>query len=889
MGFGNSQAKALGNACAMSAEDKVPQSGALVGWQVEVHRSGASQVTYDVTVSASQDTAITAMIVAVGGSGDAFANGSAELKYSDGSVKSFPYPWEKKLLDDEVKDKIVESMILSDAEGGKSVFRFSPAIRVLSDGDIRVMLAEGKLAAATPIHVKITVDLPGETTLFREVADVPQAPGFETWYPFHPGIDHLAPSAIGMADWLEKPAGKHGRIVMKDDKLLYDGKEIKLWGLNLCYSDCAPKKELADQRAALYAKYGVNAVRLHKYADASGWAGILSKDSVLAFDPAKLDQMDYFVAKLKENGIYVKLSSNFTLKIGPGDRQAVPYFDEFKDQGNGWKATEHGSIFIAKELQELQIQQMVNLLQHKNPYTGLTYGEDPAISCIEMFNEDDALFGGIMNQMRRPTLRRRAGELFPAWLRKKYGSKEALLAAWGDKAFDSFGYERLTGEKWEDNSVIPVGNPWYFDPAQLAGSQNYRKQRLIDTMVFLYGLQNEFYTRYQKAVRDAGYDGVMLASNWQAGMGPGHYYNLHTDYQFGLIDRHNYFGGGNAQVINNATMLRIPGSGSFSAGMQQVADRPFMLSEWIHVTPNEWSVEGPAILGAYAMGLQGWDVSYIFQNRDEGKVSSKFKDQWQVDKPTVLGIFPFVARQVMRGDVKESALIIPRYVHLPSLAEGKLGFTDTVTQQHDVKTFDSDKVPGRALAVGRCAIEFTDSYQDTPQFDLSPYVKDGVYSSSTGQLQWHEGKTKLDGFFTIDTAGTKAVVGFAQGQECVLGDVAITPESRFGAIYLTAAEPDQDIVGSQRLLVAAIARVRQAESKIFADTYILDKGKEQFVMEPVKATIVLKKAGEATVIPLDHNGVRTQKRIPIDGGILSIDTARDQTPYYEIVYGPVAE
>ena len=336
-------------------------------------------------------------------------------------------------------------------------------------------------------------------------------------------------------------------------------------------------------------------------------------------------------------------------------------------------------------------------------------------------------------------------------------------------------------------------------------------------------------------------------------------------------------------------MLRIPGSGSFSAGMQQVADRPFMLSEWIHVTPNEWSVEGPAILGAYAMGLQGWDASFIFQNRDEGKISNRFKDQWQVDKPTHLGIFPFVARQVRRGDVQESALIIPRYVHISSLAEGKLGFTDTVTQLHDVKTFDSDKVPGRALAVGRCVIEFIEPYRDTPQFDLSPYVKDGVYSSSTGQLQWHEGKAKLDGFFTIDTAGTKAVVGFAQGRKCVLGDVAITPESRFGAIYLTAAEPDKDIVGSRRLLVAAIARVRQAESKIFADTYILDKGKEPFVMEPVKATIALKKPGEATVIPLDHNGVRTQRRIPLDGGILSIDTARDQTPYYEIVYGPVAE
>jgi hypothetical protein len=889
LGFSKSQAKASEDACIMTTEDKVAQGGALVKWNVKVQHPSASQLSYQITLSSDKDTAITSMIAALSVDGDEFAKSSAELKYSDGSSKTFEHPWARKLQDVEAKGKVTESMTLTDVKGGKSVFRFSPAVKVVSDGDIRIILAEERLDAAKPVNLKMTVDLPGTAKFYGGMTEVPQAPGFESWYPFNPGADHAIPSAIGMADWLEKPAGNHGRIAMKNEKLLYNGKEIKIWGLNLCYGSCAPKKELADQEADLYAKYGINSVRFHKYADGPGWAGILSNNSVLEFDPEKLDQMDYFVSKLKEKGIYIKLSSNFTLKIGPGDRKAVPYFDEFVNYGKDWKATEHGSIFIARELQDLQIMQLVNLLKHKNPYTGLTYAEDPSIWCVEMFNEDDALFGGITNQMKRPTLRKRAGELFSAWLQVKYGSKEALLKAWGDKALDSFGYENLTGEKWEDKTIIPVGSPWYFDQEQLEGSQKFRKQRLLDTMQFLYGLQNEFYTRYRQAICDAGYGGITLASNWQAGSGASHYYNLHTDYQFGLIDRHNYYGGGSSNFINNDTMLRIPGSGMLSSGMQQVADRPFMLSEWIHVNPNEWSVEGPAIIGAYAMGLQGWDASYIFQNRDEGKIRNFFKDQWQVDKPTVLGIFPFVARQVMRGDVKESSLLIPRYVHIPSLAEGKLGFSDKATQQNDFKTFDSYKIPGKALAVGRCVVEFTDQYKDTQPFDISKYVKDGVYSSSTGQLQWHEGKTRVDGFFTIDSAGTKAVIGFAKGEKCVLGDVSIAPESRFGAIYITAAEKDKDIAGSNRLLIAAIARVRQANSKIFADTFILDRGTEQFVMEPVKASIVLKKPGNATLIVLDHNGFRTQKRVQVKDGAIAIDTSREQTPYYEIVYGPVSD
>ena len=70
-------------------------------------------------------------------------------------------------------------------------------------------------------------------------------------------------------------------------------------------------------------------------------------------------------------------------------------------------------------------------------------------------------------------------------------------------------------------------------------------------------------------------------------------------------------------------MLHSAGSGTLSVGLQQCSDRPFMLSEWIHVFPNEWGVEGPALLGAYGCGLQGWDVSYLFQNRDSGGFSDR--------------------------------------------------------------------------------------------------------------------------------------------------------------------------------------------------------------------------------------------------------------------------
>ncbi len=710
------------------------------------------------------------------------------------------------------------------------------------------------------------------------------------WYPFQAKSTPEA-GAIGMQGWLEKPAGKHGRIVRKGGQLVYNGRPIRLWGLNLCFSTCAPEKELADRRAAFYPKYGINSVRLHKFADGHGWAGIQSADSAAEYDPEGLERMDYQVARLKEAGIYVKLSAHFgTIKIGPADKRDVPYAEEFGkfDGRKNRVSAPHSALFYSPDLQKLHIRQMVNLLKHRNPHTGLTYAQDPAIAAIEIINEQSVLFYTSMGPLQKSaTLRRMATARFCDWLRAKYGSREGLLKAWGAQALDSFKREmpQAVGEHLDKRNIVPVGNPWFWDPKQLAGSQAFRKQRHLDTLRFLYELQCEAYGRYVKAVRDAGYQGEILASNWQAGRAYSHYYNLHTDYLVGLIDRHNYFGGGRQGSINNASMLRVPGSGMLSAGMQQVADRPFMLSEWIHVFPNEWGAEGPAIIGAYGMGLQGWDVSYLFQNRDGGGFSSRLGEAWDVTVPQVLGVFPAVARQVLRGDVKESDVLAARRVHVPSLAEGRLGFDDQIGQQHDVKTFDSDKVPARTLAVARSVVEFTRAYHDTPAFDLRKYEKDGVLTSTTGQLRWAAGKQKLDGHFTVDSPATKAVVGFAEGKTFALGDVTIQPRCPFAAIYVTAQGQREDLHSAKALLVVAIARARNTGMKISEDgTRLLDKGRGPILMEPVRATITLRRPGSPKVTLLDHDGLPTGRTLQVKDGAFHIDGAKDCTPYYLVQY-----
>lgn len=865
----------------------IAASGATVQIRTSTAQTGPAQLTMQMRITSDRDTDLTMLIASLNPQQRSFRQGQAIATDADGTSVTVPLPPGRRELGQQVRQ-----LRLSDHQGRETTFTFEPALELTTDGDLRIGLAR-RLQQQQPVQARLTIDLPAPLTYYPHPDRVPDEPGFDSWYAFTPDDDDATPGEIDMHDWLDAPAGKHGRIRAQEQTLLYRDQPIKLWGLNLCFrSGTAPPKDVADRRAALYRKFGINAVRLHKWADGPGWAGIQTEQSALEFDPQGLDLFDYQNAQFRQAGMFLKLSQAFgTIRVGAADLHLVPYAEEFGplDKPAARVGGGNSTLFYSRELQDATIRQLQNILNHRNPYTGLTYAQDPAVAFVEIVNESSILFYTSMEPLKQsPTLRKRIAERFSRWLEAKYGDQDGLVRAWGDSALDSFANELATPDGQAEDlaraNILPLGNPWFWDPDQLAGSQQFRRQRLLDTLRFLHGLQVEAYERIVAGIRQTGYEGEIIGSNWHAGRMFSHYANLDTDQRIGTIDRHNYFGGGGRSRIENESMARIPGSGMLSTGMEQVADRPFMLSEWIHVYPNEWGVEGPAIVGAYGMGLQGWDVSYMFQNRDDGRFSSQIgRERWDVTAPQVLGLFPAVARQVLRGDVEPAQVRATRYVHMPSLLDGKLGFVDSVgSLQYDVRTFDSDQVPSRALAVVRCDVQFTDRFQVTPPFDIRPYVDGDQYVSSTGQLRWRQGQERHDGHFTMNTAGTKAVVGFAEDRPAELGEVTITPRSRFSAIYVTARGRDEQISDARDLLVVAMARARNTGMKVVADSRILNTGDAPVVLEPVRADIQLHRPGRFTVHVLDHNGRMTDRTLPVAGERFQIDGAADRTPYYLI-------
>jgi hypothetical protein len=865
------QAKQKGDALAAQFPFVVnKETGEVIQVRFEAKQPAPRQIALRYELEADREVPLTMLIAAFNFEAES-GKGTVTLTDDKGKPTTLPLP-----IRGVRPGPVAAKATFAFEKGGTIEAQFDPPCPIGFDNAMRVILAADKFGKGKRT-LTLKLDVPEGVKLVAKQADLEKfikTPARPDWFPFQPS-NKLTPGVIDLDDWLERPAGKRGGVrIVKDRFEFTDGTPVKFWGVNLSYTASAPEKDTAEFTAARFARYGINAVRMHKFSYPTGQSGIGDPNDSTKMEARGLDRLDYFSAKLKERGVYFGWSHTYGFKVVPGDRKRLVAYDEIAKnlQGNTY-----AFINFAEDVQDLMIEMVVNLLKHKNPYTGLTYAQEPALCFIELQNEDDIFFYSSPRALDAcPTYKKLFLARFAAWLREKYGSQEKLAAAWGAALK---GDETLAAE----NIALQV-NPWFFGSDNLPKQTGGARRRLLDTAAFLHHAQEKFYGRFVKAIRDAGYQGPLCGSPWQAPSMLPHYYNLLSDARVGFIDRHNYFEGSGKSMFSS--MLTKPGSGYFGSGLEQVADRPFALSEWIHVYPSAYAAEGPAIVAAYGMGLQGWDASYEFQSQAGTRVYDDTAGGfpwgvWEADVPSSLGQFPTLARMVLRGDVKEGDVIAVRRVGPTDLAEGTFPFIDKVEQQGDVKTF-TGTVPGDAMAAGRVVVEFTEKSQPSLVPDLKRYRAGSVIKSTTGQLAWD---TAGQGFFTVNTPGTKAVVGFSRSEEQKLGDVTVKVDSPFAVFVLTAAGRDEDLSKGKRALISVMARSSNTGFSYFGpDNRVLKNGGPPILLEPVKATVAIGSRDIEAVHILDHDGKRTGRTLPVTGGRFTIDGSKDKAIYYEVLF-----
>jgi hypothetical protein len=231
-----------------------------------------------------------------------------------------------------------------------------------------------------------------------------------------------------LSGWLPKPAGKLGPIRAGADGHLYGGSErIRFFGVNICFGANFPRKADAEKVAGRLAKFGINVVRFHHMDNRAFPDGIRARNVAhnRDLDAEALDRLDYFIAQLKRQGIYANLnllvSRPFNAADGlPAAIERIPWKDR------------HAAGFFHAPMIELQKEYARKLLSHRNPYTELTYAEDPAVAFIEINNENGLIHGWLGNEVDRlpgeflADLQRQ----WNSWLQRRYRSTDLVRKAW---------------------------------------------------------------------------------------------------------------------------------------------------------------------------------------------------------------------------------------------------------------------------------------------------------------------------------------------------------------------------------------------------------------------------------------------------------------------------
>ncbi|MBN2643436.1 MAG: hypothetical protein JXR78_17425 [Victivallales bacterium] len=401
----------------------------------------------------------------------------------------------------------------------------------------------------------------------------------------------------------DAPAGKYGRVKVADDGTLTfekaPGRRVRFYGVNLCFSASFMPAEEVEKLAETLVRIGYNSVRIH-HQDTL----MLDRNAPdsLTISEEKMDQLDYFLATMKEKGIYVTTDFFANRVFKKGDN--IPECDSFS------RHRMKSLIPISKAAMENWKEFARRWMTHPNPYTGLTWGEDPAIYMINLVNEDN------------------------------------LSRAWKESPAIAKIYETRFQEWARINNINNAR----------ASNNNHDFRR------FLYELQKKCIEEQIDFIKNELKLKLLVTSLNCMSQTP---YTLLRN-KFDVVDNHEYFDHpgfperGWTLPFSYRQNCAISRQGSVPRKMMasRIFGKPFMVTEFNYCKPNIYRAEGGPLIGAYA-ALQNWDGLYRFAWSHNS--SSIIKPQPAVgfdavNEPLAQLTDRIIMAMFLRGDVKAADL-----------------------------------------------------------------------------------------------------------------------------------------------------------------------------------------------------------------------------------------
>ena len=673
------------------------------------------------------------------------------------------------------------------------------------------------------------------------------------WFAWEPPADTLsADCPIDLRYLNEEEAGQSGFVRRRDGGfVLGDGTPVRF--LEKGTIDPYGRRGMVQARARRLAKYGVNLVR-------TGFARqypLYAKGKMEEFSDY-LDRIHYLIYALKRQGIYtwVRLYWN----------------------------TGQEAFFVDPEWREHYVEYARTILTTKNPYTGLSICEDPAVPVVAIQNENNLLFWTFtpeaIEEEVRPLVERRFGE----WAADKYGSVEKALAAWGPKNSP----ESRHGEVSKDRPA--EGRLGLYSVGFVTGQDWARNQRnpkrASDQLQFMVETQRGFYAGMVRTFRrELGVRNLIACSNWKTAdpkvLGvfehysytPGDvvckniYYDVHYDPKpphFYAVEKGDTF-----TPYSSLKPPELPAPFTIT----HMEDMPYVVTESNWCRPNPYRVEWPFLVAAYGslLGADSWSF-----NGEGAPLWNTTMEVWDVNSPSVLGQLPAAALIYRRGDVREAPVAVEDILALEDLYAFKgtslyeLKGTDAlwvskIGDREAKRVKFETTVDPLAFFVGRVRRTIKEKESSLRTVDLGKYIdrNTGCVHSLTGEVTWDF----ESGVVTINTAHAQGACGFLKdGGRIELGDVTIESDNRYGSVLVVSLD-GCPLAESGRILIQTGTqdrtygyRTRKVEGE---KVRIVDTGSYPLIVKEMAGFVTFKDSiGAARV--LDGNGNPTGRTAELE-------------------------
>lgn len=641
------------------------------------------------------------------------------------------------------------------------------------------------------------------------------------WAPFTSSQDILPGSIFDFSGSVDFPAGKYGHVTTTSEGHFsfskVPGKRLKLIGGNLCFSANFLEKANADLLAKRFKMMGWNTVRFHHYDRdlVGGWNSKLSYN----VDPKKLDRLDYMFAAMKKAGMYITIDLYTIREFGP---------DEIPEIKGPVGRSIKGLVPVLPSAFKAWTNMVEKLMNHVNPYTGMTWKDDPAFYALCPLNEDT-----ITSVWKStPQVREIYEKKYDEWCQGKGLDPAAGITK--DEQFNEF----LIETKMRSNREIEAFFKKLGVKALITGSN--------------------YVSSLPQAFMRSEFDFVDNHTYWDHPSFPEKKWSLPFGFSQKSVLKHL------AGVPRELMPSRIFG-------------KPFTVTEYNYCPPNKYRAEGGPVMGAYA-ALQDWDGLYRFawshNSRNTVTVKNIAGFDIATDPLNILGE-KIISLLFVRGDVNPSA---KKIIYAVTMKEACIkgggwgkGFSSEFSTIGLVSQIGSQAIydkhpkltgkfhlavaaenPGSAALNG---IPFATPEEANKKFISQPEV----ISSDTGQIEINKNK----GSFKVVTPKTECFV-IPQGQNMQGKALSIKNMSTFGTLAASAMDGNA-LCASKKVLLLHLTDV--ANTKMLfrnKSRSLLDKwGELPHLVRKGKVQVELKNSNpDLKLWAIDMTGKRIDK-VPV--------------------------